>query len=108
MSFHFSFTARSDYSARQQLHQVTAPAAVKALVEQALAAIKWPEPKPPERVNVAGHSLAGEVRSTAQRPAEVETFGVMVEAWGHIADSGGGISEIQRFIVRPLVDGRSS
>jgi hypothetical protein len=32
-------------------------------------------------------------------------LGVLVEAWGHIADAGsGGTSHIERFVVRPLID----
>jgi hypothetical protein len=117
MSFHFTFTARSSYSARQQLHEVHAPAAVKALVENALAAIAWPALKPPEPLNAPGMvTAAGEARATradggmvAAKQAtrkEREVFGVLVEVWGHIAEGGGGNepSEIQRFVVRPLFD----
>jgi hypothetical protein len=85
VSFSFSFTAKSDYSARQQLHEVTAPAAVKALVEQALAGIKWPEPKmqagAADKAELRGGAIHG---AAAPIRREREVFGVIVEAWGHI------------------------
>lgn len=100
--FNFSFAAKTPYDARAKLHQVYAPAVVKALVETALDAIPAAAPESGACVQAADGNEARVGRGLAAKPLPV-LIGVFVEVWGHLADAGGsGASEIQRFVVKPL------
>jgi hypothetical protein len=110
MSFHITFAARSVHEARFKLNYEHAPAAVKALIELALAAVPTPKLTPPQQaIGMAASGGDGEAREglpvsgPTRQTAAPSHFGVFVEVWGHIADAGdGGRSEIQRFVVQPL------
>ncbi len=110
MSFSVSFSARSISAAREKLRQASGPPAVKALIEKAIDALHpiVPERKPEQSVSYAGSSGgSGEeakIKANAVRPPEL--IGVMVEAWGHIADPGDSYtrSSIDRFVVQPLFE----
>ena len=110
MSLHpstFEYLARTVNEARAKLHLHHAPAAVKALIEKALDAIPAPKSELPS-ASGADAASGGErnyVATTRSLSSDKEPvhFGVMVEVWGSIADAGsGGLSEMQRFVVRPL------
>lgn len=116
MSFSFNFHARSAASAKGKLAEVYAPAAIKLLVEQAIDALPWPAPAPypvpgagkaDGLASVAGGQagIARAVVSNVNAPAP-QVFGVRVEVWGHMAERAeyAQVSEIQRFIVQPLLD----
>ncbi len=96
MSFSLSFTAATKSMALQKLHEAYAPGAVKAIIEQAIAAL--PAPKPQTEASTDG--AAKVVCNGYKQP----TFlGVRVEAYGHI-DEGYGETTIGRLSVLPLFD----
>lgn len=105
MSFSFNFTASSVSSARAKLAAAYAPAAVKAVVELALASIREPAPVAMTRAVDAKSAGNGAASSGGQQASSTSPhfLGVFVEAWGHI-DECGGASQIQKFEVRPLFD----
>lgn len=105
MSFSFNFTAGSVASARAKLAAEYAPAAVKAVVELALAGIREPAPAVMTRTTEAVKSAAAGVASAGAASASTSPrlVGVLVEAYGHI-DEHGGCSQIMKFEVRPLFD----
>jgi hypothetical protein len=102
MSFNIHFTARSVQQARQKLHEVYAPGAVKALIEKALDAL--PAPQPASIMTAMPRDGVGDMIAKAQ-PRPPQLIGVHVESCGHIAEAGDhGPSTIERFAVRPLFD----
>lgn len=111
MSFHFTFTARDTWSARNKLREVYAPEAVKAVVELCIASLRPPQqPLPVPGVQVfgaatdgaasSGEGVKGEPQTTSAQPF---FCGLLVEAWGHI-DECGGKSSIDHFVFQPLFD----
>jgi hypothetical protein len=104
MSFCITFTARTIHSARQKLHEAYAPACVKALIEKALDAIREPSPANCATAEARQETAKqGAAISTAPR-RQPEFCGVLVEAWGHIDDTGIDKSWIDCFVVQPLFD----
>lgn len=100
MSFTISFTARDVHSARRKLNDASAPIAVKAVIELALARIPPPRPivpQPPSTRDTC--STAGVAGSRLP-----EFVGILVEAYGHFDETGQGASKIERFLVQPLFD----
>jgi hypothetical protein len=105
MSFHVSFVARNAYEARAKLAQAQAPGAVKAVIEMAIAGAQLPPAGPAASVTISSRSAAdaGVAQAGGTRPPSL--LGIMVEAWGHVAEAGeGAMSHFQRFEVRPLID----
>jgi hypothetical protein len=100
MSFIFSFCATSLYGARSKLSEQHAPAAVKALVELALAGIREPVPSTQGASAGRGEGNARQAEPSQRPPRFV---GVFVEAWGCI-DTSGGKSSMDRFVVQPLYE----
>lgn len=96
MSFRFSFTARDVSSAHAKLQSVHAPAAVKALIEVALTSVPRSQPVAQGRTPNTGFSDPQSVRTPT-------LAGILVEAQGHVDDSGGE-GKIDRFLVQPLYD----
>lgn len=107
MSFSVSFFARDVHTARSKLQAAFAPAAVKALVELALAGIPS-QPRP----NSGAGSLVSQsgVSETKQAsagnspsPREPRLCGILVETSGHI-DEHGDRSGLSGFRVEPYYD----
>lgn len=100
MSFNVSFFARDAQSARNKLAAAYAPAAVKALVELAIAGMP-----------AQGHAGASQAPASdgaraagnAASPKLPRLCGILVETHGHI-DDGGGVSSIGAFRVEPCYD----
>lgn len=102
MSFSIQFAATSDYSARQKLAQASAPAAVKALIELALAGLRWPQ-QASESKSVDHSTGSGLASGGASRlPVLVA---VCVETSGHIEEgSASQRSYLNSFAVQPLYE----
>ncbi|QQO30748.1 hypothetical protein JJC00_18870 [Bradyrhizobium diazoefficiens] len=109
MSFSVSFFARDVHTARSKLREAFAPAAVKALVELAIAGIP-PQTQPNGGAvssGAANQSGASEVKqaSTGNTPSprQPRLCGILVEASGHI-DEHGARSGLSGFRVEPYYD----
>ena len=110
MSFTISFFARDAYAARSKLQNAYAPAAVKALVELALAGIPADSVTPNSGAGVSGGTSAADgAKSQANGPANATAIprrrlcGIRVETSGHI-DEHGERSWINSFRVEPCYD----
>jgi hypothetical protein len=104
MSFSVSFFARTPDAARSKLQDAHAPAAVKALVELALAGI--PSSAVPSTSGVGqASSSEGANRSSNASPSirPPRLCGILVETHGHI-DEGGSRSNLSLFRVEPYYD----
>lgn len=108
MSFYVQFFARDVAAARAKLAEAFAPAAVKAIVELAIAGIPHSATPTTGIGQQAGAAQvangASEKVSTVNRapPAPV-LRGILVETQGHI-DESGNQSSIDHFRVRPFYD----
>jgi hypothetical protein len=102
MSFSTSFVARDVHTARRKLHEAHMPAAVKALVELALAGIPVGGGA---GAGVVGYCTADEAKQAVNVPAPrpPRLCCILVEAHGHI-DESGGRSNIGLFRVEPYYD----
>jgi hypothetical protein len=103
MSFSVQFFARTVFDAQQKLQVAYAPGAVKALIEKALDGIPKAHPTPSSGVSASSGSSGSNDKAIASGPRAPIFAGVLVETHGHI-DEGGSVSEIGRFVVRPLYD----
>lgn len=115
MSFHISFFARDVQSAHAKLREAYAPAAVKALIELALAGIPAITPAiqgyasngasaPIPTQAPWGRGDAEKAKAFAPAaPRAPVLCGIKVEAVGHI-DENGHTSNIGTFRVEPLFD----
>jgi hypothetical protein len=111
MSFSVSFFARDVNSARTKLHDASAPAGVKALIELALAGI----PLQSHGGSGAGSAgIASQARtsdaakeagtgSNSPSPRSPRLCGILVETHGHI-DEHGARSNLGTFRVEPYYD----
>lgn len=104
MSFNISFFARDVHTARTKLSEVHAPAAVKAVIELAIAGIP-PQPPAPRAdamtLSDASKEMAGAGNRPTPRPPRLA--GILVETHGHI-DESGSRSNIGLFRVEPYYD----
>lgn len=108
MSFSVSFFARDVQSAQSKLRDAYAPAAVKALVELALAGI--PAASQPQynggivsQQGIGSDAAKVEVAVNRTVPRQPKLCGVLVETHGHI-DENGQRSGINTFRVEPYYD----
>lgn len=109
MSFSVSFFARDVQAAQTKLREAYAPAAVKALVELALAGIPSASQSP---YAGAGQAMTGQDAAKAAAegagvnrsvPRTPKLCGILVETNGHI-DENGQRSGIATFRVEPFYD----
>lgn len=109
MSFSVSFFARDVHTARSKLREAHAPAAVKALVELAIAGI--PPQTPPNSGTGGSGSVTQSGASEAKQastgnspsPRQPRLCGILVETSGHI-DENGARSGLSGFRVEPYYD----
>jgi hypothetical protein len=113
MSFSVQFFARDVHAARAKLHEAHAPAAVKALIELAIAGVTG-EMQPAALQGGAGMSSGACITAASGGSNDLKSVnhatprarricGILVETHGHI-DEYGGRSGINAFRVEPYYD----
>lgn len=101
MSFSMSFAATSAHGAHQKLREASAPAAVKALVELALAGLRWPQQATQGEGAGSMNDKAIASSGSSRKPTLVAVY---VETYGHLEEGGSDRSWIDRFVVQPLYE----